>query len=212
MRSKKTQHIPIILASTSPRRIDLMNQVQFIVEVQSPQTDEKPKKNEKPKTLVSRLAWEKAESIRDLAMTRYDKSVIIAADTVVVAPDGKQILGKPRNTAEAYRMLKKLSGKKHTVFTGYCLLLASKQKPVKQTVRVIQSKVKMRSLTKHEIIQYIASGEPMDKAGAYGAQGLGMLLIEKIEGSYTNVVGLPMAQVFSDLAKDFDIPLFSRMS
>ena len=188
-----------------------MSQVHLAIEVQTPQVDEKPKYREDPKKLVARLAWEKANSVRDVAVQRYEKSIILAADTIVVAPGGHKVLGKPESPEEAKKMLKLLSGKKNTVFTGYCLLFASRQKTKKQVTRVIRSRVKMRRLTEKEIIRYVASGEPMDKAGAYGAQGLGMALIESIEGSYTNVVGLPMAQIFMDLEKIFKITLFSWM-
>jgi len=208
---KTESKIPIVLASTSPRRIYLMSQVRFGVEVQTPQADERPKPKEKPKKLVERLAREKAESVREIAIQRYQTSIVLAADTIVVSPDGRKILGKPKNPEDARKMLKLLAGKKHTVLTGYCILLATTKGPNKKVIRVVESKVKMRSLSSQMIDRYIASGEPMDKAGAYGAQGLGMALIESIDGSYTSVVGLPMAQVFMDLEKIFKINLFSWM-
>ncbi len=204
--------IPIILASTSPRRIFLMSQVNLAVEVQTPQCDEKPLTKEKPRDLVFRLARNKAESVHMIAIQKHEQCIILAADTIVVAPGGRKILGKPNSPQEAHKMLKLLSSKKHTVLTGYCILFASRTKKKKRIVRVVQSRVKMRSLTDKEIARYVASGEPMDKAGAYGAQSLGMTLIESIEGSYTNVVGLPMTQIFIDLEKSFDIPLFSWMT
>lgn len=188
-----------------------MSQVHLTVEVQTPHVDEKPKFREKPAALVQRLCREKAESIREIAVQRYENSLVIAADTIVVAPDGKKILGKPSNPEDAKKMLKLLSGKAHTVLTGYCILQANRKGPAKKVIRVVQSKVKMRTLNSDLIDRYVASGEPMDKAGSYGAQGLGMTLVEKIDGSYTNVVGLPMAQVFMDLDKIFKISLFSWM-
>lgn len=203
------QKIPFILASSSPRRSYLMRQVHFDVEILQPQVDEKPLPHERPKALVFRLAQEKAESVRAIAIERYEKSIVLAADTVVAAPGEMRILGKPETAEEAQKMLKMLSGKKHTVFTGYCLILSGRNTKIKRLARVVQSRVKMRQLTQKEIMRYVASGEPMDKAGAYGAQGLGMALIERIEGSYTNVVGLPMAQILLDLEKGFKIPLFS---
>lgn len=201
--------IPIILASTSPRRIYLMSQIHLPVEVQTPQSDEKAKKGEKPKMLVSRLSKEKAESIREIALRRYESSLIIAADTIVVSPLGNKILGKPKDPEEAKKMLRMLAGKTHLVLTGYCAILVDRKKADRKVVRVVESKVKMRTLTAGMIERYVASGEPMDKAGAYAAQGLGMALIERIHGSYTNVVGLPMTQVCMDLEKTFKIPLFS---
>lgn len=204
--------LPIILASTSPRRIYLMNQLKLTIEVKSPNVDEKPKNREKPDKLVQRLSREKAESVRDIAVQRYPESLIIAADTVVVAPNGRKILGKPVDADEAKKMLKMLSGKTHLVLTGYCILYANGKGNSKKIDRVVRSKVKMRSLSAKMIDQYVATGEPMDKAGAYGAQGIGMALIDEISGSYTNVVGLPMAQLFMDLEKVFKISLFSWMT
>lgn len=188
-----------------------MSQVRLAIEVQTPEVDEKPKYREKPDQLVSRLSREKAESIRGIAVQRYDNCLVVAADTVVVAPDGKKILGKPASPEDAKNMLKMLSGKTHSVFTGYCILHANRKGSGKKVVKVIKSKVKMRSLSAKIIDRYVATGEPMDKAGAYGAQGLGMTLVEWIDGSYTNVVGLPIAQVFMDLEKVFKIDLFSWM-
>jgi septum formation protein len=179
------------------------------VEVQSPRVDEKPKYREKPQMLVSRLAREKAESVRGIAVQRYESSLVIAADTIVVSPDGRKILGKPNDAEGAQKMLKILAGKTHTVLTGYCILMATRKPGAKKVVRVVKSRVKMRSLTPKMIESYVASGEPMDKAGSYAAQGLGMALIERIDGSYTNVVGLPMSQIFVDLEKVFKIKLFS---
>jgi septum formation protein len=204
--------IPFILASTSPRRIELMEQVHLDVEVQSPDADETPKKNEKPDQLVKRLATEKADSVREKVLLRHPQCIILAADTIVVAPDGKKILGKPKDSTDAVKMLKLLAGKVHTVFTGYCILKVSRNNQKdEQVTRVVQSRVKMRELTTQMIDQYIATGEPMDKAGSYAAQGLGMALIERLDGSYTNVVGLPVSQVLLDLEEQFKIPFLSWM-
>lgn len=185
----------IVLASTSPRRVDLMKQVGFKFEIVSPLVDETPKRGEKPEKLVARLAFEKANSV----VHQFPDRVILAADTIVVTPDSKKILGKPASVSDAEKMLKLISGKTHTVLTGYCVI--ARGKPL---VRVIKTKVTMRKLDTSAIRRYIATGEPMDKAGAYAAQGIGMALIEKIAGSYTNVVGLPIAEVARDLEKVFD--------
>lgn len=206
---KSKLKIPILLASTSPRRILLMTQVHLPIEVQTPMVDEKPKPNEKPDRLVARLAREKAQSVREIAIQRYESCLILAADTLVVAPDGRKILGKPKDQDDARKMLKLLAGKTHTVLTGYSILLATRTQKSKQIVRVVKSRVKLRPLTAKTIDLYVASEEPMDKAGSYAAQGLGMALVEEIKGSYTNVVGLPMAQVCKDLEKIFKINLFS---
>jgi septum formation protein len=184
----------IILASTSPRRIELLKQLGISFEVISPNADETPKKNETPSALVSRLALDKARSIRSKS------AIIIAADTIVVDPSGKKILGKPRSKPEAEKMLRMLQAATHTVLTGYCLLEGSHSR-----VKVVRSRVKMRALSARQIRAYVATGEPMDKAGSYAAQGRGMALIEKINGSYANVVGLPICQVVQDLGEHFGV-------
>jgi septum formation protein len=199
----------ILLASSSPRRLDLMTQVQLKVDVMSPQADETPIPGEGPAEMVKRLCIAKALSVALLAQRSHPRGLIIAADTTVVSPNGKLILGKPTSSLEAQGMLRMLSGKTHSVFTGYCILSLDKTRKKKRVVRVIESRVKMRSLTQKTIRSYIASGEPMDKAGSYGAQGLGTALIEQITGSYTNVVGLPMTQILKDLEAHFDVLPFS---
>ncbi len=201
--------VPIVLASTSPRRIQFMQQTQLPFQIEAPSTDESPRSREKPRALVKRLAQEKAESIQDKILALHPSGLIIAADTIVVAPLSQKILGKPRNPSEARRMLKLLSGRKHTVLTGYCLFLVSRSSRPKKCVRVISSRVTLRTLSDKIISNYIASGEPMDKAGAYGAQGLGACMIDRIEGSFSNVVGLPMGQLCQDLEKIMNTSLFS---
>ena len=201
--------IPFILASSSPRRVSLLEQVGMRVEICAPFSDEKALRGEKPQALVHRLALEKALSVREIVLKKNRTCFILAADTIVVEPMGRKILGKPRNEAEARRMLGQLAGKTHTVLTGYCILLADQFETDRKRVRVVSSRVKMRSLDAKTIRQYVASGEPMDKAGSYAAQGLGTALIESIQGSYTNVVGLPVTQVLKDLETDFGIPLFN---
>ncbi len=193
----------LVLASSSPRRIELLRQVGFSPIVSPPDADETPRKGEGPAKMVSRLARDKARSVASrLGGADW---LVIAADTIVVAPGGKKILGKPRDAEEAKRMLRALAGRSHIVFTGYCV-----QSPGKVLSRVVRSTVRMRRLNAGDIAAYVATGEPMDKAGSYAAQGIGMGLIERISGSYTNVVGLPMAQLLKDLEESFDVPLFSR--
>jgi len=196
-----------ILASTSPRRVDLLQQLGMSFAVRAPNADESPKRGERPRALVGRLARTKAESVVLPSLQEFDSVLIIAADTIVVSPRN-QILGKPRTAKEARQMLASLAGKTHTVLTGYCVVSAVRGEKSKSISRVISSRVTMRSLTKKAIVDYVASGEPMDKAGSYAAQGLGMALIESIRGSYANVVGLPVAQLVFDLEKHFDTPIF----
>lgn len=195
-----------ILASTSPRRIELLKQVGFQFDCLSPQCDETPLKRESAARLVSRLSLIKARSVAGHFENQPESHLIISADTVV-ALKGK-ILGKPESRQDAERMLTSLSNQTHTVFTGYCLLLLTPGKRSKSFVRVCSTRVKIRKLNTQMIQRYIATGEPMDKAGAYAAQGLGMAFIESIQGSYSNVVGLPLAQVVLDLETKFGHKFF----
>ena len=201
----------IVLASSSPRRIELLKQVGLKFEVRSPDVDETTLKGETPRAMVARLASMKAEAV-DSILGPGDR-IVIAADTTVVAPDGKRVLGKPRNRAEALRMLRMIAGRTHTVLTGYCLLggeTSGRGRWTQQSlVRVVKSSVKIRKLSARDVAAYFATGESMDKAGAYAAQGYGAALIEGIRGSYTNVVGLPLAEVARDLEELFDVPLFA---
>jgi septum formation protein len=197
----------IILASTSPRRIELMKQVGLVCEVIAPNADETPRRGEKPAALVARLAREKAASV---ASTIEGNSIIVAADTIVVDPSGRKILGKPTSVADARKMLSMLAGRKHTVLTGYCISETGEN--AYQKVRVVKSTVVMRKLSRAQIEAYVATGEPMDKAGSYAAQGLGMALIEKINGSYANVVGLPVSQLWMDLETHFGMKAFMPLA
>lgn len=195
----------IILASSSPRRIELLSQLGVKFETRSPDVDEEPRRGEKPRAMVARLARAKAEAVDE--QLGSGSRLVIAADTTVVAPGGKKVLGKPRDRAEAVRMLKIIAGKTHEVLTGYCLL-GTADRSQDSLVRVVQSKVKIRKMSGADIEAYLAAGESMDKAGAYAAQGHGAALIDEIRGSYTNVVGLPVAQLAIDLEKTFGLPLF----
>ncbi len=190
----------IVLASTSPRRIEMMKQLNFDIKVVAPEADETPKRGENPKALVKRLARDKARSVMKRA--RSTKAIVLAADTIVVSPAGK-ILGKPVDVADAKRMLKALSGKTHIVHTGYCLIGTEPGSEL-ELVRVVTTRVTMRGLNPKQIEAYIKTKEPMDKAGSYGAQGIGMGLIEKIAGSYSNVIGLPLSHVMQDLEEHFE--------
>jgi septum formation protein len=212
--TKSSNRVRIVLASTSPRRIELLKQVGLKFETHAPRTDETPKKGEKPSALVARLALQKAQSAIHLLNQKHGPTLIIAADTIVVEPEQKsrspKILGKPTSRAEAMRMLKKLQGATHTVLTGYCILETDPNEREgfsHSHVRVVKSRVSMRALSAGQIRTYVATGEPMDKAGSYAAQGIGMALIEKIEGSYANVVGLPISQVVQDLEEHFELKI-----
>ncbi|MGK5085979.1 Maf family protein [Bdellovibrionota bacterium FG-2] len=205
--------VPIVLASTSPRRSDLLKQMGLEFFVESPNVREIRKKGESPREMVRRLAHEKAASLEEASLRRFGAALIIAADTIVIAPDGKRVLGKPRSVLEAKKMLALLSGKTHTVYTAYCVLAVSRGilsgGDRRRILRVVSSRVRIRKLSREDIVNYVATGEPMDKAGSYAAQGLGMALIESIVGSYTNVVGLPVSHLLGDLEDQFGLPLFA---
>lgn len=175
----------LVLASQSPRRSELLKSAGIPFRVQAANIDETPLPGETPVEHVRRLAREKAEAVPG--------ELVLGADTVVVV-DG-QILGKPVSGADAVRMLELLSGRKHEVITGICL------KGREVVVDHESTGVFFAALTEQEIAEYVASGEPMDKAGAYAIQGLASRFVERIEGSYSNVVGLPVAMVYRYLRR-----------
>ncbi len=171
----------LILASQSPRRIQLLKEAGFTFTVSPADIDETPKPDEDPTEYVLRLAREKA-----LASVKPG-AISIGADTSVILDS--VILGKPTDQADAKRMLQNLCGQTHEVLTGFAVVEALGHIIANQ---VVKSLVTMRKLTEAEIDAYVATGEPMDKAGSYAAQGIGGHIVEKIDGSFTNVVGLPM--------------------
>lgn len=173
----------VVLASRSPRRRELLLAAGLHVEVRLPDVDETAMPGEPAPAMVLRLAIEKAA-----AVTASD--LRIAADTAVVL-DG-EALGKPADPEDACAMLARLSGRHHEVLTGFCV-----QRGRARLATVVKTDVWVRSLSPGEIFGYVSSGEPMDKAGAYGIQGLGGALIDRLSGSYTNVVGLPLAEVLA---------------
>jgi len=179
---------PLVLASRSPRRAELLTAAGIPFVVRTADIDETPRRpGETPRDYVLRMAEEKAR-----AVTVADSETILAADTTVVL--GAEILGKPANAADASRMLAALSGRRHDVLTGICLLRGNR------TVRDFASTaVWFGDMSLEEIAHYVASGEPMDKAGAYAIQGIASRWIERIEGEYTNVVGLPVSLVYRHL-------------
>ncbi len=194
-----------ILASASPRRREmLMNMgLKFIIKI--PDIHESPRKHESPVEYVKRNAREKAERVISSKMLKIGESpgnksptIVLAADTVVVYK--KQILEKPSSRQHAVTMLSAISGKKHNVFTGFTVIVSDpRSKKTKIVTKAVESSVWLRKMTKSEIIAYVNTKEPMDKAGSYAIQGIGATIVRKIEGSYTNVVGLPVFEVFSVL-------------
>lgn len=184
----------LVLASASPRRRELLAQAGYVFEVRPAHVPEDPLPGEEPIAYVVRLAREKAEAIyRELAGREGGAEsdgglVVLGADTTVVV-DG-QILAKPEDTADAARMLRMLSGRSHRVITGVALAAAEGTE-----VAAEATAVRFVTLTDAEIAAYVATGEPMDKAGAYAIQGRAAKWIPRIEGCYFNVVGLPLALV-----------------
>jgi len=181
---------PLILASASPRRRALLESVGIEIEVVPSSVEEVLKGKEDPRSHVLRLATEKVE---DVAARFWDRW-IIGADTVVVARG--EILGKPQCPEEAEHMLSLLSGRYHRVLTGY--VITRKREPAFAS-GVVETRVKVKDLSPSEIKWYVRTGEPFGKAGGYAIQGAGAFMVERIEGSYTNVVGLPLCQVLESL-------------
>ena len=181
----------IILASSSPRRKELLTQIGVKdYRVLSPGVDESVDRDMPPDQLVEELSRRKAEAVRAQA---GEDALIIAADTVV-SLEG-EVLGKPLDETDAFRMLSALSGNRHQVYTGLTVLLGDRAHTSHE-----MTSVTFRELEPQEIVDYIATGEPMDKAGAYGIQGVGAVLVSGIEGDYFNVMGLPVYRLGRALA------------
>ena len=181
----------LVLASASPRRRELLTQAGYTFEVRPAHIPEDPREGEDPVAYVTRLAREKAEVVfRELSANGNAEAelVILGADTTVTLDN--HILGKPEDAADAARMLRMLSGRSHHVITGVAVVTAEAVEVAAEVTAV-----RFLTLTDEEIAVYVATGEPMDKAGAYGIQGLAARWIPRVEGCYFNVVGLPLALV-----------------
>ena len=174
----------VILASQSPRRRELMALLRIPFSVRVADIDETMNPTASPYDEVARLSKEKA-----LAVPRQADDIVIAADTIVVCDN--RVLGKPHTRDEAISMLQQLSGNCHQVMTGLTVLHGQQQKTVTEVTQVT-----FRPLTEEEITAYVRTGEPMDKAGAYGIQGGGAVFVEKLVGDYYNVVGLPVCKLW----------------
>lgn len=191
----------MILASNSPRRRELLGQMGLKdFKIVAPDVDESVEDGLSPAAMVERLSLRKAKAAAEKAGA---DGLIIAADTVV-ALDGK-VLGKPRGEADAFAMLSSLSGREHHVYTGVTVLQGERAVTEHEETAVV-----FRTLEPGEIRGYIATGEPMDKAGAYGIQGLGALLVSGIRGDYCNVVGLPVFRL-GGILKQFGIDLLANV-
>lgn len=180
----------IILASGSPRRRQLLEQLGLSFTVQSSDVDESVEPGLSPAAMVEQLSLRKGQAVAERV---GPDSLVLAADTVVALGDA--VLGKPQDRAKAVSMLTSLSGKTHQVYTGVTLLGGGRRVTEHETTAVT-----FRSLSREEIVAYVDTGEPMDKAGAYGIQGYGALLVERLEGDYFNVMGLPLCRLGRMLA------------
>ncbi len=180
----------LILASASPRRKELLDAAGIAVEIVPSTTDETVRKNEEPRAVVERLSLQKA---LDVSLSHPER-VVLAADTVVALPIERgswKILGKPDNRAHARQILELLSNQEHSVWSGVSVVLGQAKK---QSTISVETKVSFQRLNKARIEWYIESDEPLDKAGAYAIQGRGGSMIDSIQGSYTNVIGLPLTE------------------
>ena len=175
----------LVLASASPRRADLLAAAGFAFDTVPADVDERVLPGERPEDLVLRLALAKAINVAQ----GFPQRAVVAADTVVVVDD--VILGKPENDEAAAAMLRRLSGRSHEVLTGLCVCHGSRVRQVLE-----RSTVTFATLRDDEILSYVASGEPRDKAGAYAIQGLASRFVVAVDGSYSNVVGLPVATLY----------------
>lgn len=176
----------VVLASASPRRQELLEQIYVNFVTIPSNVDETKINGEDPIDLVQKLALAKADDVAK----RVGNSLVIGADTVVVYKD--EVLGKPNSNAEAYEMLSKLRETEHQVITGFAIIDTN---TLEQKIDYEMTKVIMKDFTDQDISDYIATGEPMDKAGGYAIQERGAVFVEKIDGSYSNVVGLPLSKL-----------------
>jgi septum formation protein len=182
--------LPLVLGSASPRRRELLTRARVSFEVMPADIDETPRIGEPPAELVERLALEKALAVaRRLA---GGVRLVLGADTIVVLGDA--VLGKPADPEDAVRLLGQLLGRTHRVLTGVALVSTD---GAASRTRVVESRVTMRAAGEAEIRAYVAGGEPLDKAGAYAAQGEGRRFIARIEGSESNVIGLPLEETLA---------------
>ena len=183
----------LILASKSPRRNELLEQAGLTFSVIPSDFDESTVALSDPDSYVITLAESKAVDISQ----KHPAGWVIGADTIVLID--RKILGKPASNQEAHDMLQRLSGKTHQVLTGYCICCKKKNRFFSETIK---TDVRFKKLSDAEIEWYIQTGEPFDKAGAYAIQGIGTFLVKSINGSYTNVVGLPVCEVIEFLTQE----------
>ena len=191
------QHRPLCLASSSPRRKELLKQFNLEFDCYSPNIKEVPKKNEQAESFVKRMAIEKGRKIHQTCLNLAKDVIILAGDTIVFI-DG-QILGKPKTARHAKSMLSQLNGNSHTVFSGYSILDSSSGNEITD---VVCTKVKFQKISHDFLEWYVSTGEPLGKAGAYSIQGYGLILIDSISGSYNNVVGFPIEYIIPYMSEN----------
>jgi septum formation protein len=185
------QRMKLILASSSPQRAAVLRNAGFVFEVVPAHVDESPREGETAGDLVRRLAETKARVVAAGLPQASHPAIVVGTDTVIFVEG--LILGKPVDAQNAREMLRRLSGRTHEVITGLAVLSWPKEE---RRVEQESTRVTFATLRENEIEDYIASGEPLDKAGAYGIQGLGGRFVERVEGCYFNVVGLPLARLY----------------
>jgi septum formation protein len=193
--TSKLSTTKIILASASPRRSELLQGLGLTFHIHPSEADEAIAEGAKPDDVVKRLSLLKAQSVA----SKYNEGLVIGSDTIVVC-DGS-ILGKPRNDEDALRMLSLLQGRSHFVYSGLAIVDAGTGK---YRVAISRTEVWMKQLTEPILRRYILTGEPHDKAGSYAIQGYGATLVERIDGDYFTVVGLPL-RLLSDMLVEFDV-------
>jgi len=189
----------IILASASPRRKEILENANVKFKIMSSDIEELTLEGESPCQMVMRLAFEKGVDIAH----KQKSDLVISADTIVVLDN--KVLGKPKDESEAKHMIESLSGKTHQVITGISLINLENNKKI---IDYVVSNVKFKDLSEDDINDYISTNESLDKAGAYGIQGYGALLVDEIKGDYFNIVGLPISRLSDLLKKHFNINLF----
>jgi septum formation protein len=194
-----SEKLPLLLGSQSPRRKDILESLRIPFTVLPADVIEDEEPGETPEVYLARIVLSKLAAVAERARASgRECSAILVADTTVVL--GSSILGKPRDVAHAEELLRALCGHTHQVFTRYAIAsVAPFSAPSR--VRSVRTAVRLKAASPAEIRRYAESGEGLDKAGAYAAQGLGSFLVESVEGSYTNVVGLPAAEVVTDLTE-----------
>jgi septum formation protein len=184
----------LILASSSPRRAEVLRDAGFVFEVRPADMDETRLLQEAAADYVRRVARAKAKAIADTARAAGERAIVIAADTIVLAEG--QILGKPKDADDARRMLRLFSGKTHEVLTALCVINIPAGK---ESLHVEKTRVQFLKMSEDEIESYIRTGEPFDKAGAYGIQGIAGRFATRVEGCYFNVLGLPLSCLWTTL-------------